>query len=106
MAGGGDGFKALQLALDCSGGAGKHSRTTYGMETQSHGRGLGSGRLHAFSPVVVERPVRERAARAWVRLADRMVLQAGVWGVPDNRLLAHQCGGFHPYAQKRSATPD
>src|ERR1035437_8853852 len=71
------------------------------METQSRGRGPRIRRVHAFSALVVERPVRQRATRPGLRLAGQLVLQAGVCCLSGRRLLANECPGLHPDAQRR-----
>lgn len=71
-----------------------------GLETKSAGRDFGRRRLHAFAAFLVERFVRQPAAGAGICLDRKPVLQACFQHQRADWLLAHECTGVHPDAQR------
>src|SRR5512135_1058604 len=88
-------------ALIVPAGRAETARTPYGMETESHGRGSGAHRVYALAAILVERPVRQRAAGPGLCLAGPLVLSACLCLGPGARLLADQRARLRPHAKRR-----
>src|ERR1051326_6598431 len=73
------------------------------METTSHRRVCSVRWFHAFPAFVVERSVRECAARARLRVGGELVLEGGVRAFTGDWLLADECAGICVDAQRRAA---